>query len=110
MDDRASQLDELIRELGTLCDLLARDSECQWRRHFVSCLHQAQALADNPLDQQSLNLLSGSVMSVFGGMGSFNDYVPFKQGRLIAGMEALDEASGRVYEAALALRVIAVRD
>jgi hypothetical protein len=110
MDDRAAQLDELIKELGTLCDLLARDSECEWRRHFVSCLHQAEALADNPFDQQSLNLLSGSVMSVFGGMGSFNDYVPFKHGRLIAGMDALDEASGRVYEAALALRVIAVRD
>lgn len=55
-------------------------------------------------------MLSGSVMSVFGGMGSFNDYVPFKHGRLIAGMEALDEASGRVYQAALALRVIAARD
>lgn len=110
MEDRAAQLDELIMELSALCDLLAHDSRCEWRRHFVSCLRQAEALAATPHDQPSLNMLSGSVMSVFGGMGSFNDYVPFKHGRLIAGMEALDEASGRVYQAALALRVIAVRD
>lgn len=110
MDDRAALLDELIAELSLLCDLLARDSECEWRRHFVSCLRQAEALSGTPLDQASLNMLSGSVMSVFGGMGSFNDYVPFKHGCLIAGMEALDEASGRVYEAALALRVIKASD
>ncbi|MEN5426216.1 hypothetical protein ABE522_07585 [Stenotrophomonas pennii] len=110
MEDRAAQLDELTKELSALCDLLAHDSECEWRRHFVFCLQQAEALAATPLDQPSLNRLSGSVMSVFGGMGSFNDYVPFKHGRLIAGMEALDEASGRVYQAGLALRVIAARD
>lgn len=110
MEDRAAQLDELIKELSALCDLLARDSECEWRRHFVSCLRQAEALSGTPHDQPSLNMLSGSVMSVFGGMGSFNDYVPFKHGRLIAGMETLDDTSGRVYQAALALRVIAARD
>ncbi|YCH23476.1 hypothetical protein M1D96_08290 [Pseudomonas sp. D1-3] len=44
-------------------------------------------------------------MSVYGGMGSFNDYAPWQNGRFIAGMESLDEASNCVYMAARAIRL-----
>jgi hypothetical protein len=48
---------------------------------------------------------------VFGGMGSFNDYAPFKRmadGTYapILGMEGLEAISGKVYESAIALRVV----
>jgi len=45
-------------------------------------------------------------MHVFGGMGSFNDYAPWHNGCTIPGMETLAEASGNVYQSALALRVV----
>ena len=106
MPDRRAQVEALIGHLTALNELLALDSECQWRRHFSSCLREARALALSNPDQSQLNGLSGSVMSVFGGMGSFNDYAPFRQGRPISGMELLEEASGQVYQSALSLRMV----
>ena len=106
MADRRTQLESLIGHLAALTDLLALDPKCQWRRHFVSCLLEAKSLSTSSPDQQQLNGLSGSVMSVFGGMGSFNDYAPFQNGRLIPGMEPLTEISGQVYQSALSLRVV----
>lgn len=47
-------------------------------------------------------------MHVFGGMGSFNDYAPWRSGQVIPGMETLDAASGAVYDAAPELRRIDV--
>ena len=106
MEDRRAQLDSLIRDLGQLTELLAFDPACQWRHHFLTCLRSAKELSHAAPTQQDLSSLSGSVMSVFGGMGSFNDYAPFRGGRVIAGMESLEDISGRVYESALSLRVI----
>lgn len=103
---RQRQLDELVAALAALTATLSRDPDGGWTLHFDRCLAQAQAMAGEALDAARLNLLAGSVMSVFGGMGSFNDYVPYRAGRLIPGMEALDAVSEQVYQAAFALRVV----
>jgi len=106
MPDRRAQLEELQTHLAALVSILRLDPRCQWTRHFEACLHRVEALAGRVLEQDELNSLSGSVMSVFGGMGSFNDYAPWQNGRVIPGMESLTDASGNVYQSALALRVV----
>jgi hypothetical protein len=107
MSNRSAQLQKLVAHLAALNDVLALDQRCQWRHHFASCLREARSLSDQ-ISQQKLNELSGSVMSVYGGMGSFNDYVPVidSGGSFIPipGMDSLNEASELVYESALALR------
>lgn len=108
MTDCRAQLETLRTELRALLAMLRLDADCPWTRHFESCLSRADLLANETSDQQALDALSGSVMHVFGGMGSFNDYAPWHNGQVIRGMEALDAASGAVYDAALELRRIDV--
>ncbi|RXR07356.1 DUF6966 domain-containing protein [Pseudoxanthomonas composti] len=95
--------------MQTLTKVLSLDGQCQWTAHFERCLSEAEQLGCKGLDQGQLSALSGRVMSVFGGMGSFNDYAPFRSGRLIRGMESLDAISGQVYASALSLRVTGAR-
>jgi hypothetical protein len=110
--DRRSQLLGLIAALGTLVQLLEQDSHCQWTGHFAGCLSRAETLRDDGFDQGALNLLSASLRSVYGGMGSFNDYVPARVDRetgqvaLIWGMEAFERAASAVYDASMELVVI----
>ncbi len=111
MGDRRAQLQDLVAHLSALIDVLAFDTQCQWRRHFTSCLSTATSLSSGSPSQQQLNELSGSVMSVFGGMGSFGDYAPVREVpggtfSVIPGMETLPDLSGRVYGSALALRTV----
>jgi hypothetical protein len=106
MTDRRSQLADLIENLAGLVDILRHDPKCQWTRHFESCLASSKLLAATGVNQSELNELSGSVMHVFGGMGSFNDYAPWQNGRTIPGMETLTDVAGNVYQAALALRAV----
>ena len=108
MPDRHAQLETLRTELRALVAMLRLDADCPWTRHFKSCLSRAELLANGDPDQHALDALSGSVLHVFGGMGSFNDYAPWHNGQVIRGMEALDAASGAVYDAALELRRIDV--
>jgi len=111
MYDRRKQLEDLHANLHKLIAVLEHDPQCQWRKHFENCEAKAAALLNNGFSQSELNLLSGSVNSVSGGAGSFTDYVPVRVAfdgswKAIAGMENFDEISGKVYESALALRVI----
>lgn len=108
MPDRRAQLETLRTELRALVAILRLDADCPWTRHFESCLSRAELLANGDPDQHALDALSGSVMHIFGGMGSFNDYAPWRSGQVIPGMETLDAASGAVYDAALELRRIDV--
>ncbi len=105
MTHTQNQLNELIAHLMALSEILALDPDSQWGAHFRNCLSTARALADSSHDGDELTGLACSVMSVYGGMGSFNDYAPWQNGRFIAGMESLDEASNRVYMAARAIRL-----
>lgn len=105
MTNPRTQLNELIAHLAALNDILALDSQTHWASHFCNCLATAKALSDSSCDPDKLTSLACSVMSVYGGMGSFNDYAPWENGRFIAGMESLDEVSNRVYMSARAIRL-----
>jgi hypothetical protein len=110
--DRSRQLEELVESLGKLIAILKKDENCQWITHFERCLERGRELMSAGAEQSDLNDLSVSVMHVYGGMGSFNDYVPANvdhgTGRPIPieGMESFEVASGLVHERALALRVV----
>ena len=111
MSNRPAQLANLVSHLGDLEVVLAFDPNCQWSNHFSRSLSTAKWLSSAGASQQQLNELSSSVTSVFGGMGSFNDYAPVRPAgngtyAVIPGMESLTEVSGRVYDSAVALRVI----
>ncbi|MFT3799765.1 MAG: hypothetical protein QM766_00970 [Burkholderiaceae bacterium] len=106
MTDHRTQLAELATNLAELVGILQHDPSCQWTRHFELCLASIELLAAGNPSQSEINELSGSVMHVFGGMGSFNDYAPWQNGRTIPGMEALTDASAKVYQSALSLRVV----
>ncbi|UCJ16026.1 hypothetical protein K5Q02_19755 [Pseudomonas sp. MM211] len=105
MTNPQTQLNELIAHLAALTDILSFDAHSHWGAHFRNCLSTAQALAGSSCDADELTGLACSVMSVYGGMGSFNDYAPWENGRFIAGMESLDEVSNRVYMSARAIRL-----
>jgi hypothetical protein len=111
MDNRHEQLVVLNARLGELVSILALDPPCQWHKHFIACQQETSTLLRDGFTQDALNQLSGSVMHVFGGSGSFNDYAPvttYQDGtfQVVAGMEGVGELAGNVYDAALALRVI----
>ncbi|SHL80673.1 DUF6966 domain-containing protein [Phytopseudomonas punonensis] len=105
MTNPQTHLNELIAHLAVLTDILALDADSHWGAHFHNCLTTARSLVGSSHDGEELAGLACSVMSVYGGMGSFNDYAPWQNGRCIAGMESLDEASNRVYMAARAIRL-----
>lgn len=73
---RTQQLESLQSALAALCELLRLDTPTHWLSHFERCLHTTDQLIAQGFDQTSLNELSRSVRQVFGGMGSFNDYIP----------------------------------
>ena len=111
MSNRQKQLEDLHAYLGELVVVLAQDQACQWRGHFASCQQRAARFLSHGFTQNELNELSGSVNHVFGGSGSFSDYAPVMQKpdgtfSIVAGMESFDELAAKVYDSALALRVI----
>ncbi len=104
--DRTSQVETLRGALRELVEVLSLDPQCQWRDHFECCLLHATELAHDVSRQDEASSLSCSVMSVYCGMGSFNDYAPYRNGQVIAGMEEIDRLSSNVFQSALSLRVI----
>jgi hypothetical protein len=101
--DRRAQLDSLAGSLEQLVAILRLDPACQWRAHFESSLRQARDFLESGFQQDDLSSFSVSVMSVFGGAGSFNDYAPGIYERVTDGFE---QVSSRVYDQALSLRVV----
>jgi hypothetical protein len=111
MNNRREELEALNAHLGELVLMLTRDSLCKWRAHFATCQQRASSLLSHGFTQGDLNELSGSVKHVYGGAGSFNDYAPVRANAdgtfgIIAGMDHLSELSSKVYDSALAIRVI----
>ena len=109
---REEQIDKLIEALDKTINILKKDKNCQWTRHFVTCLQDVKELKNKGFNQEELNQLSAFIMSVYGGAGSFNDYAPTvfskETGKftVIQGMEELSHWSKLVYLFALELRVI----
>jgi hypothetical protein len=110
--DRRAQLKSLVESLEHLVEVLRLDPGCRWTPHFESSLQRAHELIESGFSQDALSTFSASVMSVYRGAGSFNDYAPavYDQhtGRctLIPGTERFEQLSGQVYDEALSLRVI----
>ncbi|VXC07759.1 conserved hypothetical protein [Pseudomonas sp. 8AS] len=109
---RTQQLEELQKALMPLCELLRLDKPTYWLAHFEHCLQTTDQFLAHGFDQTSLNELSISVRNVFGGMGSFNDYVPpMKTKESSAWYQKYDNPEniiGLVYSNALNLMVVGV--
>lgn len=105
-------LETLAEDLAALVEVLRRDPGCAWTRHLASCLSTAEALLASGFEREAASALAGSVMCIYGGAGSFNDYAPVTRVRdsgrleLLPGMEAVDALAGKVYRSALSLRTV----
>jgi hypothetical protein len=107
MNSRSEQLQRLIQSLEELVTILRGDPSCSWTSGFETHLSDAQRLQSIDFTQDDLSLLSGSIMSVFGGMGSFNDYVPRDGGYVSPHLlRDFQLAIARVYDDALNLRAV----
>ena len=114
MEHRQEQLSSLIEALDDLIAVLELDPSCHWVKHFRTARYRARTLS-GAISQDRLNSFSVSVTSVYGGMGSFNDYYPCppekrrKAPDRIHSMENLDPFSSAVYDRAINLRVVGTR-
>jgi len=114
MEQRKEQLNSLVEALDDLIAVLELDPSFNWTKHFRSARSRATMLS-GAMSQDALNSFSASVTSVYGGMGSFNDYYPcppekrLKAPNRIHSMENLDTFSAAVYDRAVNLRVVGTR-
>jgi hypothetical protein len=105
MIDRRRQLERLLTGLRHLVAVLRRDELCDWTKHFENCLAHAEYLFANGFTQEELNDLSSSIMRVYGGSGSFNDYPGNSTTTGVSG-HSLSALCDAVYDDAQELRVI----
>ena len=111
-EQRRAQLAALACALEEIVSLLNTVPGQRWAVHFDVCLERARVLRTDGFVQADLNALSGSVRCVYGGMGSFADYVPVEPaeepGTWTASPvnEPLDELRSRVWRLALDLMVV----
>ena len=114
LEQRHEQLAALAGAIEQLATLLNSTPGHAWAVHFEVCLERARTLRRDGFTQEDLNALSGSVRCVYGGMGSFSDYVPVEPahepGSWTASPvnERLDELRSRVWRLALDLMVVGV--
>ena len=74
---QAEKLQALIGTLEKLCQFLKLDGEeDRWLPHFQRNLDKARELLQQGWTRQDLKDLTVQIKCVFGGLGSFNDYVP----------------------------------
>tara|TARA_B100000614_G_scaffold255651_1_gene273015 strand:+ start:2024 stop:2383 length:360 start_codon:yes stop_codon:yes gene_type:complete len=110
LSTRKKQLDKLIQALEHLCIHLRLDKGCPWIDHFENQLEKAKSLTNSQFSQNDLNELSSSIRSVYGGMGSFNDYYnpsfSKQRNKIIKQLGSSVDLSEHVYEYALELKVI----
>lgn len=110
--ERRRHLESLTESLRQLVAVLRLDPGCQWRAHFESSLEEASQLLEKGFSQDDLSRFSTSVVYVFAGAGSFNDYAleaydPVTgRCKQISGTDGFEELSNRVYDQALSLRAI----
>jgi hypothetical protein len=102
----AASLDVLVDRLRALVAVLARDPGCTWLAGFRRWAEEAEAIrsAGGPRDEAVL--LAAQVMQVFGGMGSFNDYIPHRGGVPAPWADEVNELRSEVFAAALAVRTV----
>ncbi len=109
--NRKTQLDQVIEVLEKLVSLLELDPACQWTSKFKLDLEHALQLMKTSFNQDDLAMLSSSIRSVYGGMGSFNDYMPGRYDRSTGKCvsfpwaDEFDVLSGKLFDSAMALVV-----
>jgi hypothetical protein len=99
--DKVKILDELVGELEKIVSLLRSDTIGSWTRGFEGFLAEGLELQKVGYPDRGIRDLCGSVRSVYGGMGSFNDYFP----RGVS-PEEFEKVSSRIYELSDEIRVI----
>ena len=113
---RKDQLELLITDLREMVALIERDPSCRWIAKFRIDMANAGQLAATSFDQDDLANLSSSIRSVYGGMGSFNDYLPARYdpitGRCVSfpWADQFDRLRTSVFDRALVLVVSSQRD
>lgn len=111
---RHEQLVKLEESLEALCELLRLDTQCIWTKHFQTCLATVRELIGSGFDQTALHDLSSSIRYVFGGMGSFNDYMPIMNTKESSAWYQKhgnpEEVIGIVYSQAMDLIVVGERN
>jgi len=99
--------------IGVLTDLVAileKDPTCRWTSHFQYALDDARQLHSRGATPDELKRLSGFLLQVYGGAGSFGDYgpgIPDPQTGIlnpIPGAERFDALSSRLMVLAVDLR------
>ncbi len=105
MTDRKRQIEALIESLRHLGDILRRDPDCCWTDGIESFGYEAERLASDGCSPQDLDSLSASIRSVYGGMGSFLDYIPQANGKVLPWAHEFDRLRGEVYKHADSLRL-----
>jgi hypothetical protein len=104
LEIRRQQLINLTETLRDLISVLQKDTACLWTPHFRESLAQAESLLASGFTQEDLIMFSARVNSVYGGSGSFSEYVPPGEGT-----ENFETFAGAVYDWALELRVVGHR-
>ncbi len=101
---------ELCQTLRRLVDILHLDKNCQWTAKFEDDLLLCEKILDGAMLKEDIYALSNSIMYVFQGMASFNDYFPATfnsvTGRYqpISGTEDFSIISDKVFNLAKKLR------
>lgn len=104
MAEQDDNLDQLIQSLTAIIDLMRQEDDCHWLQGFEGFLLSAGQLKQG-YTQDDLIGLYASISSVYGGMGSFNDYIPDKDGEIAPWANDFDLLRSLVYEQAFALRM-----
>ena len=101
-------LSDLKSAIDQLCLHLKIDKSCIWTAHFEKQLKQIQDLIEYGYVEENLYELSSSIRSVYGGMGSFNDYYNPHQSKerneLIKQYGSSRDLSSKVYDLAIKLK------
>lgn len=103
-------LKKLSKRLLQLIEILDKDPKCQWYNKFKSDYDKSLSLLTQQSDDREIDLLCDSIIYVFQGMGSFNDYAPLKYNSLtgtyepLQGIESYEEIVNDIYELARTLR------
>lgn len=104
--------DRVLKKLKTalvqLILLLKVDRSCLWTAHFEKQLAHVNDLIEYGYVDEDLYELSSSIRSVYGGMGSFNDYYNPDQSKerskLVKKYGSSRVLSSKVYDHAIELK------
>jgi hypothetical protein len=113
---REDELELLIADLREMVALIEMDPLCRWTAKFRMDLANASQLLANSFNQDDLANLTSSIRSVYGGVGSFNDYLPGRYdpttGHCVSfpWADQFDRLSTSVFDRALALVISSQRN